>query len=277
MNRIYKKAFVFEVQRFEEYIFGTCTNKREISCIITAIPINDNLIKITLNGNVPLGINQNFTLPILGIEQGDILEDRVQYGRLPVGMNCDDSNKPIVCNIFDNMTCIRFAMMSPLRIIEFFGEFKEIGKIEQNSTYCDINFPINFKSPGHQRYEKEIPVMGLQKGCVRTITIEENINGCPGYDIEHGRGYIVKIFNNDIGQKNMSDKPMDLISKDSEKIVFRGYPLYAMSPFGWQEVDYSNYGFVVYLNNGQIEKCSLFMYDRDVRIDYLSDEILQNL
>lgn len=140
-----------------------------------------------------------------------------------------------------------------------------------------MNYPIVFKSPGHQRYENDVPVMGLQSGCVRTIRIEENVNGCSGYDIEPGRGYIIKVFNNDTGTANMSDKPMDLISADSNKIVFRGYWLNAMSPFGWQNVDYSCYGFVVYLNNNEIEKCSLYMYDRDIRIDYLSDKELKKL
>lgn len=137
-----------------------------------------------------------------------------------------------------------------------------------------MKYPICFRSPGHQRYEKDIPVMGLQKGCIRTIIIEKNTNGCSGYDVKPGRGFIIKVFNDDTGQPNMSDKPMDLICADSTKIVYRGYPLRAMSPFGWQSIDYSCYGFIVYLNNGIIEKCSLFMYDRDIRIDYLSDDCL---
>ena len=140
-----------------------------------------------------------------------------------------------------------------------------------------MNFPIIFKSPGHQRYEKDVTVMGLQNGCVRTICIEENVYGCSGYDIEPGKGYIIKVFNNDTGFANMSDKPMNLISADSHKIIFRGYILNAMSPFGWQSVDYSCYGFVVFMNDGEIEKCSLFMYDRDVRIDYLSEKEIKKL
>ncbi len=42
-----------------------------------------------------------------------------------------------------------------------------------------------------------------------------------------------------------------------------------MGPFGWIEVDYSDYGFTVYLNQGNVEKCVLHMYDRDVDLEYL--------
>lgn len=79
-----------------------------------------------LQGELPVRINNSFRLPILGLQSGDILEDRVQYGRLPYSLSCPNSNEPIVCNIFSNMTYIRFAMMSPLRIVEFHGNFKNI-------------------------------------------------------------------------------------------------------------------------------------------------------
>ena len=32
----------------------------------------------------------------------------------------------IQMNLFNNMTCIRFALMSPLRIVEFYGYFLDI-------------------------------------------------------------------------------------------------------------------------------------------------------
>ena len=69
------------------------------------------------------------TLPM--IDETDVLEDRVQYGRLPEYLPNNLSSKtPIVCNIFVNepsedMNCIRFAMMAPLRLVEFYGSFDE--------------------------------------------------------------------------------------------------------------------------------------------------------
>lgn len=127
--------------------------------------------------------------------------------------------------------------------------------------------PFIFKSDCHQRYENGVPKMGLQK-CFRTISVEKNTNGCNGYRLEPGIGYIVKVFNDDLGMPNMSDKPMKVVRKTENSVELRGFPIEAMSPFGWQEVDYSVYGFVVYYEHGEVRKCILHMYDRNIQIEY---------
>jgi hypothetical protein len=145
MIYIYRKTFVFEAERFEEYKEGKCIHQGSIKCTIKAAerdynPFDvisialyneisykasgcdiDGGMSFSLSGEIPYGINKQFNLPIM---DGDILPDRVQYGRLPYSWA--DSKEPVVCNIFNNMNCIRFAMMSPLRIIEFYGKFTEI-------------------------------------------------------------------------------------------------------------------------------------------------------
>jgi len=128
--------------------------------------------------------------------------------------------------------------------------------------------PFTFKSDCHQRYENSNPVKGLQK-CLRTVSVVKNTNGCRGYKLAPGIGYIVKIYNDDLGKPNMSDKPMKIVSKSANMVELRGFPIEAQSPFGWQEVDYSDYGFVVYYKNGAVEKCVLYMYDRDIRLEYM--------
>jgi hypothetical protein len=65
---------------------------------------------------------------VFGVERGDILEDRIMYGRLPDNFSWQDPTDPLVCEIFANKTCIRFAMLSPLRIIELTGYFELIGE-----------------------------------------------------------------------------------------------------------------------------------------------------
>jgi len=126
MNNIYCKSFIFQAERYEEYQDGKCINKDKIDTqVIAKIANSDYGYKVAvfnLRNNIP-NINSNFGLPIFGVQAGDILEDRVQYGRIPDSMRWEDSNEPIVCNIFNNMQCIRFAMLSPLRIIEFYGKF----------------------------------------------------------------------------------------------------------------------------------------------------------
>ena len=75
-------------------------------------------------------------------------------------------------------------------------------KREQESSSVE---PFVFKSNCHQRYESGEPKLGLQE-CIRTIRVEKNANGCSGYRLAPGEGYIVKIYNDDLGKPNMSDK-----------------------------------------------------------------------
>jgi hypothetical protein len=109
--------------------------------------------------------------------------------------------------------------------------------------------------------------MGLQQ-CIRTVRVEKNTNGCSGYRLSPGDGYIVKIYNDDLGKPNMSDKPMRIVSKTSTKVELRGFPIEAQTPFGWQEVDYRDYGFTIYYTNGKVSKCVLHMFDRNVDLEY---------
>lgn len=127
--------------------------------------------------------------------------------------------------------------------------------------------PFVFKSDCHQRFENGREVMGLQQ-CGRTVSVEKNTNGCPGYKLNPGDGYIVKVFNEDVGKPNMSDKPMRIVSKTADKVELRGFPIEAQTPFGWQEVDYRDYGLTVYYNNGKVSKSVLHMFDRNVDIEY---------
>lgn len=127
--------------------------------------------------------------------------------------------------------------------------------------------PFVFKSNCHQRYESGIPVMGLQR-CLRTVSVVKNTHGCAGYQLRNGDGYIVKIFNDDLGKPNMADKPMRVVRKSEDTVELRGYKVEAMTPFGWQEIDLADYGLTVHYDNGQISKCVLHMYDRNIYIEY---------
>ena len=143
------------------------------------------------------------------------------------------------------------------------GENEQSNKVKEKVECKDLSSikPFVFESNIHQRYENGEPKMGLQK-CLRTIRVEKNIDGCPGYKLDPGVGYIVKIYNGDLNKPNMSDKPMKIVSKNDNQIAMRGFPIEAQSPFGWQLIDYSTYGLVVYFKNDMIIKCRLHMYDR---------------
>lgn len=148
-------------------------------------------------------------------------------------------------------------------------ELERQAKLKAEREQKDSIQPFTFRSNCHQRYENDNPVMGLQE-CIRTVSLVKNTDGCPGYKLEPGIGYIVKIYNDDLGKPNMSDKPMKVVTKSADMVELRGFPIVARSPFGWQEVDYSDYGFVVYYKNGQVEKCVLHMYDRNIRLEYMT-------
>ena len=125
-NPTYGKSFIFEACSFEEFQDGKCIGHGSCKITVIAKILNHECIGMMLHGNMPVRINTKFGLPISGSQCGDVLEDRVQYGRIPHSMSWSDSNEPVVCNIFNNMRCIRFAMLSPLRIIEFYGKFTDI-------------------------------------------------------------------------------------------------------------------------------------------------------
>ena len=127
--------------------------------------------------------------------------------------------------------------------------------------------PFVFKSNCHQRYEGAYPKMGLQE-CLRTVSVVKNTNGCSGYQLQPGDGYIIKIFNDDAGKPNMADKPMRVVRKTDTSVELRGYKVNALTPFGWQEIDLADYGLLVHYENGKICKCVLHMYDRNTFIEY---------
>lgn len=154
-----------------------------------------------------------------------------------------------------------------VKIIEQYDLVEPQDLIKELNTDNEIK-PFVFISNHHQRYEHGRPVMGLQEH-TRTVQLEKNTNGCKGYRLESGRGYIVKVWNDDLQKPNMSDKPMDVIEQQMDKLVLRGFPIEAQSPFGWMEMDYQDYGFIVFYKDGKVEKCQLHMYDRDTYIEYL--------
>lgn len=127
--------------------------------------------------------------------------------------------------------------------------------------------PFVFRSEMHQRYQNEMPIMGLQH-VGRTLILDKNINGCDGYQIEPGRGYIVRAINGTTGEPQFAPKPMEIVEKSDDRILLRGYMTKARTPFGWIDHDLSDYGFEVFYQNGQVFKCRLYMYDRDTYIEY---------
>lgn len=132
--------------------------------------------------------------------------------------------------------------------------------------------PFVFESNQHQRYENGNLVQGLQE-CPRIIKVEKNVNGCSGYLLKNGDGYIVRMINGDTGQPQMSAKPMRVIKSTATEVTLRGYMVSAQTPFGFQDVNMADYGLTVSLKDGKVIKCVLHMYDRNVDIEYQKVEM----
>lgn len=126
MNNVYLKNFIFKAKSYEEYIDGVCISKGNCNTTIVSKLVNHDCVAFGILDDIPVKINTKFGLPVYGYAGGDVLQDRIQYGRLPDNLAWPDSAEPVVCNIFNNLTCIRFATLSPLRIVEFYGNIVDI-------------------------------------------------------------------------------------------------------------------------------------------------------
>lgn len=145
---------------------------------------------------------------------------------------------------------------------------KERKRQQQVELQYDLLSNFDFNSNCHQRYENDNPVMGLQI-CPRFIKIRKNINGCSGYQLKNGDGYILTATNGDTGIPQFAPKPMRVVKCTDSEILLKGYRVSAQSPFGWQEIDLSDYGFSIKLKNGKPDKCILHMYDRNTMLEYM--------
>lgn len=130
---------------------------------------------------------------------------------------------------------------------------------------------FNFNSTSHQRYENSKPVRDLQI-CPRFFKIRKNTNGCSGYQLVNGDGYILTATNGDTNKPQFAPKPMRVVKFTDTEILLKGYVVSAQTPFGWQEIDLSDYGFSIIRNHGIVQKCILHMYDRNVDLEYLRKE-----
>jgi len=66
----------------------------------------------------------------------------------------------------------------------------------------------------------------------------------------------------------MSPKPMRVVEQSPSHISLRGYEVLAQTPFGFQSFDMSDYGITIYVENDEIVKVRLDMFDRNIYIEY---------
>ena len=129
---------------------------------------------------------------------------------------------------------------------------------------------VTFDSTDHIRFQNRKNVSGHNIGCNRRFVIEKNIDG--------REGYTVTMFNLDglhpIWRNNiqMAPKRMRIVSTSKNLVELRG--------FGYDEnalalgvpmadASFANYGVVLQIEDSEIKRMQLNMYDRNISIVYL--------
>lgn len=128
---------------------------------------------------------------------------------------------------------------------------------------------VIFDSSDHIRFQNGKDVSGHNYGCNRRFVIEKNIEG--------GEGYTVTMYNLDgihpLWQNNiqMAPKRMRIVSKNDHIIEMRGYG-YDEKALEWgaplSDASFANYGIVLLIENEEIKRIQLNMYDRNISIVY---------
>lgn len=122
----------------------------------------------------------------------------------------------------------------------------------------------------HQRYQNGIPVMGEQF-CGRAFSIQNKDFGevlkLNGQSVKPKTGFLVRLINTDINQDNMMPKFMEIVSDDGDAILLKGVSLEIMG-MKIPSVDHKDYGIKLILKDRKVFKTILYMFDRNISIEY---------
>lgn len=143
-----------------------------------------------------------------------------------------------------------------------------------NNIITGNNFPsdgsVTFDSSDHIRFQNGQNVSGHNYGCNRRFVIEKNIQG--------DEGYTVSMYNMDglhpLWQNNvqMAPKRMKIVNVDDNIVELRGYgydenALAMGAPL--EAASFENYGIVLMIEDNEIVRAQLNMFDRNISIVYL--------
>lgn len=95
LSSLLNRSFTFYADSFEEYQNGRCINRGKCNAQIIALVHNGKVDFSIINGDslsITLPISIKFSISLGGPD--DLLEDRIQYGRLPINMYSINSYLP---------------------------------------------------------------------------------------------------------------------------------------------------------------------------------------
>lgn len=116
-KNVLHKSFVFYATSYEIYGNGQCL-KSGICQITIKACASKNDISFSIQNNNEINIDNHFSMEF---RSDDLLMDRIVYGRLSDNTYVGSNSFPVVCEIFIQKNLLRFALLSPLRLIEFSG------------------------------------------------------------------------------------------------------------------------------------------------------------
>ena len=129
---------------------------------------------------------------------------------------------------------------------------------------------VVFDSSDHIRFQNGKDVSGHNYGCNRRFVIEKNIEG--------GEGYTVTMYNLDglhpFWKNNiqMAPKRMRIVSANENVVELRGYG-YDENALALgahlSDASFASYGVALLIEDTEIKRIQLNMYDRDISIVYL--------
>lgn len=147
----YKKDFIYEANRYEEWLGGRCISQGRILTKIIA-EIRGNKIYFQLDNIDKIRILSSFDFEIAG-KDFSILPDRIQYSSSNIILN---PITPFVCHLFTNGSTIeyvRFAMTNPDRLVEFYGQLTSYNSPKDSSCESDDSFDFLNAQPSKQEIE----------------------------------------------------------------------------------------------------------------------------
>ncbi len=129
---------------------------------------------------------------------------------------------------------------------------------------------VIFDSSDHIRFQNGKDVSGHNYGCNRRFVIEKNIQGGEGYTVTmHNLDGLHPIWKNNI---QMAPKRMRIVSSNENIVELRGYGYDENAlAFGapLSDASFDSYGIVLLIENAEIRRIQLNMYDRNISIVYL--------
>ncbi len=139
-----------------------------------------------------------------------------------------------------------------------------------DDSYEQLNFnDIEYKSDIFITYLPGGRNLTVDTERQRRVVLQINRKGHHAYpDIEPGDGYLFTIYNDDLGTAQLGTKPVRLVMACENYLIFRGYDVLALGPFGLIDPGNTDYGVAVFLNNRSIRKIAFYRYDTKKCYEY---------